>query len=642
MKREFFLIVFFLASFCCWQILTQPVFARVPENIYPEFSDISFPPLTHPFEAESLAKYVKYVFTFMIFGGIILALLVLIFAGLRYLYSADNPNTKADAKDQIKKAFLGMFFLLFSYNILLILRPEFVSVSPTTLEARKIMVNFLKRPGRSIVTEKLLEQIQPSKIDLEIIYPEMRKFQPSYIPFTEALPYYPLNLLVEQYIKYIYNWSVPIGIILALIVVIVGGVKYMSAGGDPQRVSDAKNQILSAFLGLLLLLTSWYLLYTFAPEFVLIKPEKLPEIEVEIPEGVYFCSERAPMFGSEKKDLFEIYVLNQFDKKAYNKKSYTLTKHMLRHLSLFVNTFCERFESSANLAPEITGEEIEIKAEEVRKILEEVPGLTPEEKEQIIVEVAGNIVEDAPHIYINGEYGVVFHEEKDFKGRGKFFFLPARYLYFDLSAFTPLNIQPYRNYTQDLGFSPRSITIFEDLVLKCFIGGENIFPYIPFPVRRLRVCLGWGPTDEIYDNITFFMYSVPDFGGFEEGVDVDVSAVAEWISFRFDTLYGFGERIKPELVPVDIVYNKSLFAPFYSFKFPKASPWFAIVGTDTNQLQSSDHILPALMYVFQNDERDFGATYVRSFGGANDKCEVKDQPCITRIFVWPGKILKNI
>lgn len=70
----------------------------------------------------------------------------------------------------------------------------------------------------------------------------------------------------EQFTKYIYEWGISIGVILALFALIRAGVEYMSSTGNPGKISEAKEKIKSAFLGILLLLGSYTILNTINPD----------------------------------------------------------------------------------------------------------------------------------------------------------------------------------------------------------------------------------------------------------------------------------------------------------------------------------------------------------------------------------------
>jgi hypothetical protein len=74
----------------------------------------------------------------------------------------------------------------------------------------------------------------------------------------------------------IYRWSLGVAVLLALIMIIVSGYLYMTAGGNAQSVSLAKEMFTGAFIGLIILFAAVLILRTISPELVSFKP--LPPI----------------------------------------------------------------------------------------------------------------------------------------------------------------------------------------------------------------------------------------------------------------------------------------------------------------------------------------------------------------------------
>jgi hypothetical protein len=58
----------------------------------------------------------------------------------------------------------------------------------------------------------------------------------------------------ECFIEDFYTWSVPIGLGLAVLMIILGGYKYMTSQGNAEALGEAKEIIYSAIAGLVLLL----------------------------------------------------------------------------------------------------------------------------------------------------------------------------------------------------------------------------------------------------------------------------------------------------------------------------------------------------------------------------------------------------
>lgn len=632
--KKKFVIIFFLFFF-----LNLPFLGfsqRELEVTYPYLTGVELPTLGTPVESETVARYLRYFFNFAIFSGIIFSFVIFVFAGFRYLYSAGNPQIKSDAKNQILAAFFGIVLLLVSYHLLALFNPEFVFLNPFSLDAKRLFMNFSRRPRR-VNFDELIQRLQPTQIPLELIYPEIRGFRPSIIPFTESLPHYPLDQLIAQYINYIYNWAIVLGIILAFVFLVLGGIKYLSSAGNPSLVGEAKAQILASLLGLILLLASFGILRAFRPEFTRIEPEELPELEIEIPEGVYLCTERAPMIGGD--DLFERYIKNEFNKKIGGGSTFPFTKKVKAELELFVQLFCHHLTNSQNLPPEIMGGQFQVTSQQIEEMLkkiygEDIPGLTDEEKQEIIAEFSQPVeYPGAQHLYINGEYGVIFHGEKDFKGYAIVYF-PVGH-----SASAPafphlVSIRAdatffYRNLQAVFDVHPpASITIFEDRVLSCWIRAEKDH----FGRADISECLG---IRDIVDDRSILFFPLPDFGGFEEKKE----EIKEYYIFVFSPdkfggiMHGLGNlrlfsEVTETLFSTGITGGPGHCDPCYSFKLPSEGNWIVVASISLNPLMSDSPTA-----VFNKSQRNLEETYARAL-----RCN--HSPCIFTIFVWPGTILK--
>ncbi|MDD5031906.1 MAG: pilin [Patescibacteria group bacterium] len=76
---------------------------------------------------------------------------------------------------------------------------------------------------------------------------------------------------IAKYIQAIYNYAIGIVGILAAVVLMVGGVIWLTAGGSPEKVNEAKAWIGAALSGLVLALTSYMILNTINPDLVSFK-----------------------------------------------------------------------------------------------------------------------------------------------------------------------------------------------------------------------------------------------------------------------------------------------------------------------------------------------------------------------------------
>lgn len=73
--------------------------------------------------------------------------------------------------------------------------------------------------------------------------------------------------IVSEYVSMVYKWGAVVTGLIAVLMVVVGGVQYILAGADPGQKDDAKDRIKQALLALTLLLLSGLILKTINPRF---------------------------------------------------------------------------------------------------------------------------------------------------------------------------------------------------------------------------------------------------------------------------------------------------------------------------------------------------------------------------------------
>ncbi|MBI5071815.1 hypothetical protein HZB93_02910 [Candidatus Falkowbacteria bacterium] len=93
-----------------------------------------------------------------------------------------------------------------------------------------------------------------------------------------------------QYISQLYQWTISITGILAGIMIMIGGLLYLTAGGSPERLSNAKDYISNALVGLILALTSYFLLQTVNPALLSLKFPKVPLVAPAV-QFTQFCED---------------------------------------------------------------------------------------------------------------------------------------------------------------------------------------------------------------------------------------------------------------------------------------------------------------------------------------------------------------
>jgi len=95
---------------------------------------------------------------------------------------------------------------------------------------------------------------------------------------------------MAEYISLAYSYVLSIGSILAVVVIIASGIIYLTAGGNPSRIGQAKEYIGGAVVGVILLFTSYLILNTLNPDLVRLK---MPSISMIRPADIpaTFCAD---------------------------------------------------------------------------------------------------------------------------------------------------------------------------------------------------------------------------------------------------------------------------------------------------------------------------------------------------------------
>ncbi len=95
---------------------------------------------------------------------------------------------------------------------------------------------------------------------------------------------------ISDYIKALYLFGLAIVGVIAMLFVIIGGIRYMTAAGNESTITEAKGQITAAILGLVLLLTSWLILNTINPELVSLKNLTVSSVNTIASQTRWVCS----------------------------------------------------------------------------------------------------------------------------------------------------------------------------------------------------------------------------------------------------------------------------------------------------------------------------------------------------------------
>lgn len=111
---------------------------------------------------------------------------------------------------------------------------------------------------------------------LEINYPPLPGgIQPPQEFLKTATP----EQILPLYANYIFNFAIWISGTIAFLFFLYGGIRYLVSSGKPDAITSAKSQTTNALLGLLILFSSFLLLKTLNPQFISVKPFKIPEVK---------------------------------------------------------------------------------------------------------------------------------------------------------------------------------------------------------------------------------------------------------------------------------------------------------------------------------------------------------------------------
>lgn len=109
------------------------------------------------------AQYIKYLYQFGLGIGALLAIAIIVFAGIKYSVSAGNVAQQEDARDMIKNAVLGLALLLGAVLIMYTINPKLVGLG--ALEAG-LQLEAIKPPAPAVQDTTVLDR-RIKSLDLE-------------------------------------------------------------------------------------------------------------------------------------------------------------------------------------------------------------------------------------------------------------------------------------------------------------------------------------------------------------------------------------------------------------------------------------------------------------------------------------------
>ena len=147
--------------------------------------------------------------------------------------------------------------------------------------SQAIMNDFISQFTRSVgvSTEPVEAPLLPR---LQIPVPGLTPFTAPFKATTETGETVIIVDFLARYIVAIYTYLVAIASILAGVMYVWAGLKWLTAAGNPERITDAKNKIAGASVGLVLVLGSYIILKIVNPQLVLLKPLQVEYIKREL------------------------------------------------------------------------------------------------------------------------------------------------------------------------------------------------------------------------------------------------------------------------------------------------------------------------------------------------------------------------
>ncbi len=115
-----------------------------------------------------------------------------------------------------------------------------------------------------LIFSLFLPNIASAALNLNLDYPS----------FTIGTQTFDLNVNqdLNQIVAWFYYFIIGIAGLSAFVMLVWGGVQYLTSAGNPTATGDARDRIKSALLGLLLILTSWLILQVINPSLTTLLP----------------------------------------------------------------------------------------------------------------------------------------------------------------------------------------------------------------------------------------------------------------------------------------------------------------------------------------------------------------------------------
>lgn len=179
---------------------------------------------------------------------------------------------------------------------------------------------------------------------LEINYPRV----PGAAPPQDFIGSAPSEQIIPLYVFYIFNLIIWLSGIIAFGVVVYAGIRYLTSAGRTEVILSARNQISSAFLGILLLLSSFLILRVINTQLVVLTIPKPEPVElVEKPKVGSPPTEAYRSSINVELPLAEV-IKNVFGISSYVTLSSSSSLERIKELSASTTAVAEELEDNAD------------------------------------------------------------------------------------------------------------------------------------------------------------------------------------------------------------------------------------------------------------------------------------------------------
>lgn len=153
------------------------------------------------------------------------------------------------------------------------------------------------------------------------------------------------GISLEEFARYIYYFSLIIGAVLSFGIFVYGGILFLTSFGNPQRVKEARERMLSAVFGILVLFSSYLILTILDPHLVVFRvgqittyrspqvthietPLEMPKSFVQLTTFKENSDDFADFLGNQVRDLLAVDAILFFSDPLHPKGYLDLLKEV--------------------------------------------------------------------------------------------------------------------------------------------------------------------------------------------------------------------------------------------------------------------------------------------------------------------------